>query len=258
MKKFRLKEFIIFCVVSLATISFSFTQQISTNTITQELDIKLRSLVEQLKNHPDYSRRAQAATELEYLGDRRAIPYLIEARNDSHSFVRYCVLQALKGLAGKNAIPYLKEAFQNEQDDDQRYTYAIWLVGLGDYSTKKFIIKMARKNLHHEDQKTRILAALDLAFVKDKSGVNILLSEGLFYNIDDTSSVEPGGMIKCGTGCILDARIRQKTAEMLGELFAGTNNKKVISALKKALEKEAGEGNNKIAIENAIKKIEGR
>lgn len=65
--------------------------------------------------------RSRAAWELGQMGDRSAIPALIEAlQNDENEDVRWSAAWALGKLGDKAAIPALEEASENDESEDVR------------------------------------------------------------------------------------------------------------------------------------------
>ena len=264
-KNFSLKIITIFFIIILVMLGFSYAQQTSTTTVIQENEFI--NLLPKDKRNSEYiqlvkllessneGERANGVSELTRLLGKEVIPILIEMRKDSSADVRNTVLYALFEIEGKSAIPYLREAFQTEQNGYYKGLIAGWLFDLGDKTVKEYIEKLIRElrqDLKSENQLTRIEAAKSLASFKDKSGVNILLAEGLFYNVGVVHSAGHRGTNV--TMILRDATIRRRVAELLGELFKGTNDKSVIAALKKALNINYDE--TKLEMQKALEKIQ--
>ena len=64
--------------------------------------------------------RSRAAWQLGQLGDRAAVPALIEALQDESEDVRWSAAWALGELGDEAAIPALEAASQNDESDDVR------------------------------------------------------------------------------------------------------------------------------------------
>jgi len=64
--------------------------------------------------------RSRAAWQLGHLGDRLAVPALIEALQDENEDVRWSAAWALGKLGDEAAIPALEEASEGDESDDVR------------------------------------------------------------------------------------------------------------------------------------------
>ncbi len=78
------------------------------------------ALIEALRNEGSYSVRATVAGILESLGDKRAVPALIEALHDWELRVREAAASALGILRDRQAIPALMEALHNASSEREK------------------------------------------------------------------------------------------------------------------------------------------
>ena len=104
----------------------------------------------------------EAATALGVLGDKRATPALIEALNDGDIFVRVPAIIALGELGDKSAVPYLIEALNDENDADSWYVVEA-LGKLGDGRASLALYNVLKASERYD----RVRAALALAKVGD-------------------------------------------------------------------------------------------
>lgn len=95
----------------------------------------LEDLLNDLKSN-DAAIRYQAALELGKLGDRNAIPPLMEAMGDKDKYVRYWAISSLGDLKAQEAVPVLIETLKDE-DELMRYWAAIALGRIGDITAIK-------------------------------------------------------------------------------------------------------------------------
>lgn len=77
---------------------------------------KLDDLVRVLRKDSSYKVRVQAALVLGRLGDRNAVPALVEALVDSNNMVRAVAAQALGKLGAPEAGPAVQKALDKEKD----------------------------------------------------------------------------------------------------------------------------------------------
>ena len=104
----------------------------------------------------------EAATALGALGDKRATPALIAALDDGDIFVRGTAITALGMLGDKSAAPYLIEALNDENDGDTRgVVKALGRLGDGRASLALYNVLKASESYD------RVRAALALAKVGD-------------------------------------------------------------------------------------------
>jgi HEAT repeat protein len=82
--------------------------------------VDVSELIEKLRGSSDKHERARAAVVLDTLGDRSAVPALIEGLSDKDSYVRWRCALALAGLGDRRALDPLKKLLDRENDQRVR------------------------------------------------------------------------------------------------------------------------------------------
>jgi hypothetical protein len=85
--------------------------------ISAEAGISVREYIARLKNGPTEWQRYNAASALGELGDKSAIPYLIDALSSPSEWVRENAASSLGELGAVNAIPDLKKLSSDPSSD---------------------------------------------------------------------------------------------------------------------------------------------
>ena len=168
-----------------AVIEFMNGDLFSTNAIEIVGKLKIKESVKPLEKilltHKSFMSKIKAAQSLEEIGDRKAIPSLIKALNDSDDAVREDVALALGGFGGEEVAAELKKAFEKESSNRVK-GFIVQSIGYTkDQEQVDWLIDILQK-----DEEKRIYAAIALGELGNEKAIEPLL----FFLNDKNSKKE--------------------------------------------------------------------
>ncbi|MBW4482449.1 MAG: HEAT repeat domain-containing protein [Tildeniella torsiva UHER 1998/13D] len=131
---------------------------------------EMQSFMLSLLNHKNSKTRESSAIFLGRLGDRRAIPYLINILDSNDPFARGSSAEILRILEAKESIPSLLKLLKKEKNNSVIGHLLRTLGRLGCQDTIPFLVKFSS----HEDVWIRCSVADAFGFLKCQEGISVL------------------------------------------------------------------------------------